>query len=223
VTAPVASAERPRLVLATRNAGKLREMREILADSGWEVLTPEDLRVDPPPPVEIGRSYAENAIMKAVALTRVADLPALADDSGLEVDALDGRPGLFSARFGGPRARTDGDRVRLLLQMLEGVPAARRTARFRAAIALSLPGNRTITREGVVEGRIALEPRGTNGFGYDPIFELPDGRTMAEIGEEKQRISHRARALRAMADVLATLDRGAHATRTAEPTPPERV
>lgn len=220
MSVPVADTEQPRLVLATRNAGKVREIRGLLADSGWQVLSPEDLRVDPPVPVEIGRSYAENAIMKAVALTGAVGLPALADDSGLEVDALDGRPGVFSARFGGPRARTDADRVRLLLQALEGVPPARRTARFRAVVALTLPGNRTITREGVIEGRIALEPRGTSGFGYDPIFELPDGHTMAEIGEEKQRISHRAQALHAIVEVLATLDRGAHAAHTPEPTPP---
>lgn len=220
MTTAVASAGSPRLVLATRNLGKVRELRGLLADSGWELLTTDDLGVDPPPPVEIGRSYAENAIMKAVALTRAVELPALADDSGLEVDVLDGRPGVFSARFGGPRVRTDAERCQSVLRLLEGVPRARRTARFRAVVALALPGNRTVTREGVVEGRIALEPRGTSGFGYDPIFELPDGRTMAEVGEEKQRISHRAKALQAMAEVLATLDREAHARHTPEPTPP---
>ncbi len=194
----------PRLLIATSNAGKVREIRELLAGSGWDVLTPAEAHVSFALPVETGRSYAENAIAKAVAASDAAGLPALADDSGIEVDALDGAPGPLSARFGGPNL-SDGQRTALLLKRLEGVPVAQRGARFRAVVALALGGNRVITREGVLEGRIALAPRGVNGFGYDPIFELPDGRTAAEIGAEKQTISHRARALRAIAEVLRDL------------------
>ncbi|MDP2327553.1 MAG: RdgB/HAM1 family non-canonical purine NTP pyrophosphatase [Dehalococcoidia bacterium] len=191
-----------RIVMATGNAGKVREFRAILGGHGWELLTPAEAGVEIPPVVETGRSYVENAISKAVAIARASGLPAIADDSGIEVDALDGRPGPLSARFGGARCQTDAERTALLLQMLEGVPTARRGARFRAVIALARPGNRAVVREGVLEGRIALAPRGADGFGYDPIFELPDGRTTAEIGEEKHLISHRARALHAMAGAL---------------------
>jgi XTP/dITP diphosphohydrolase len=194
-----------RIVLATGNAGKAAEIRAILGDLGYPLLSLTEAGVSAPPVVETGRSYAENAIAKAVAIVNASGFAALADDSGIEVDALDGRPGVLSARFGGMRARTDADRVRLLLEMLDGVPMARRTARFRCVVAFAVAGNRTATREGVVEGRIALEPRGSSGFGYDPVFLLPDGRTMAEVGEEKQRISHRAQALAAMREVIPTL------------------
>lgn len=195
----------PRLLLATGNAGKVREIRAILGDAGWELLTPAEAGVLVPPIVEGDRSYAENAIAKAVAATRASGLPALADDSGIEVDALGGQPGVSSALFGGPARRDDHERNALLLRRLEGVPLADRGARFRAVVALTMPGNAAVTREGLVEGRIALEPRGENGFGYDPLFLLPDGRTMAEVGEEKLRISHRARALAALHPALARL------------------
>lgn len=191
----------PRLLLSTSNAGKVREIREILAGTGWDVVTPREVNVTFAAPVETARSYAENAIAKAVAAAEASGLPALADDSGIEVDALDGAPGPLSARFGGPTL-SDADRCALLLRRLEGVPPGRRGARFRAVVALALPGNRVITREGVLEGRVALAPRGANGFGYDPVLELPDGRTVAEIGAEKQTLSHRARALASMAEVL---------------------
>jgi XTP/dITP diphosphohydrolase len=191
----------PRLLLSTSNAGKVREIRELLAGTGWDAVTPRELGVTFAAPVETARSYAENAIAKAVAAAEASGLPALADDSGIEVDALDGAPGPLSARFGGP-SLTDAERTALLLRRLEGIPTGRRGARFRAVVALALPGNRVITREGVLEGRIALAPRGTDGFGYDPIFELPDGRTTAEIGVEKQTLSHRARALTSMVEVL---------------------
>lgn len=194
-----------RIIMATGNAGKVREFRAILGGRGWELLTPAEAGIIIPPVVETGRSYAENAISKATAIARVSGLPALADDSGIEVDALDGAPGPLSARFGGPRCQNDAERTALLLTMLEGVPSARRGARFRAVIAFVQPGNRPVMREGVLEGRIALAPRGADGFGYDPIFELPDGRTTAEIGAEKQSLSHRARALQAMAEVIERL------------------
>ena len=196
----------PRLLLSTSNAGKVREIRELLAGTGWEAVTPAEAHVTFAAPVETARSYAENAIAKAVAAAEASGLPALADDSGIEVDALDGEPGVTSARFGGPSMRNDADRTALLLRRLEDVPAPRRTARFRAVVALVFPGDRVFTREGVVEGRVALAPQGANGFGYDPIFLLSDGRSMAEIpAEEKDRISHRAIALAALRPLLAQL------------------
>lgn len=194
-----------RLVLASNNAAKAVELRDLLADSGWQVATPAELSLPPIDPIEGGRSYLENATIKATSFARVARMPALADDSGLEVDALDGRPGLFSARYGGVSPSGDGLRMQRLLEELRGVPRGLRTARFRATVVLALPGGETHAREGVVEGRISEAPRGENGFGYDPIFELPEGLTMAEIGERKEAISHRALAIRAMIDVLTRL------------------
>src|SRR5690606_36615894 len=138
--------ETRRILLATSNAGKVREIREILGDLGFELLTPAEAGIAVPPIVETDRSYAENAINKATAVARASGLPALADDSGLEVDALGGEPGPLSARFGGLHARTDEDRYRLLLAKLEGVPTARRSARFRAVVALAVPGNRPVVR-----------------------------------------------------------------------------
>ena len=148
-----------RIVMATGNAGKVREFRAILGGHGWELLTPAEAGVDIPPVVETGRSYVENAISKAVAIARASGLPAIADDSGIEVDALDCEPGVTSARYGGPSMRNDLDRNALILRRLEGVPAPRRTARFRAVVALVVPGDRVFTRDGVVEGRVALTPR----------------------------------------------------------------
>ena len=193
----------PRLVVATANPGKAVELRELLAGSGWEILSPAEFGLGAVDVIEGGRSYLENVTLKAVAYSRAAQMAALADDSGLEVDALDGRPGVFSARYGGA-GLPGGHRLRMLrlLDELEGMPRGRRTARFRTALALALPGGRTFVREGVVEGRIAEAPRGEGGFGYDPVFELLDGRTMAEIGSEKASISHRARAVREMMPVL---------------------
>ncbi len=208
--APPSAPRSPRLLLASGNAGKAREIAALLDGSGWELVTPAGAGLTREQGagvevIETGRSYLENAVRKAVAYCRAGHMPALADDSGLEVDALDGRPGVLSARYGGPGLRSDAERTALLLRELDGVPPARRGARFRAVIVVALPGDRTVTREGVLEGRIALAPRGESGFGYDPVFELPDGRTLAEAGEEKQRISHRAVAIRAMIDVLKLL------------------
>ena len=200
----------PRLMLATGNAGKVREIKAILGDAGWAILTPAEVGIALAPVAEGGRSYIENAISKAVAAARVSGLPALADDSGIEVDALDGQPGVTSARYGGPSMRNDHDRNALILRRLDGVPASKRTARFRAVVALVLPGGRVFTREGVVEGRIALAPQGANGFGYDPVFLTSDGRSMAEIGDEKDRISHRALALAALRPLLEELRTGGH-------------
>lgn len=195
---------KPRILLATGNQGKVREIRAIL-DGRFEVLIPADLGLVIPAIIETDRSYTENAVNKATAVARASGLPALADDSGIEVDALGGAPGPLSARFGGVSCQSDEDRYRLLLRKLEGVPTPRRAARFRAVLALAIPGNRPIVREGVVEGRIAFEARGTNGHGYDPVFEpfTSQGRTAAEMSpDEKNAISHRGRALAALSDAL---------------------
>ncbi len=192
-TAQQASSAPPRLLLATNNPGKVREYREILRDLPATLVTPADLGLDLQVE-ETGQTYTENAILKARAYAQAAGLVALADDSGLEVDALEGAPGPRSARYGGQRnSRT---RYQLLLKQMEGLPEARRGARFRCVIAIATPAGRVYTTEGVCPGRIAREPRGSGGFGYDPIFWLPgQGKTMAELDpEEKNRISHRGRA-----------------------------
>lgn len=191
-----------RLLLATRNAGKLAELRALLADLPIEVVGATEL----PEVAETGETFAENALLKARAAAVWSGEWALADDSGLEVDALGGRPGVFSSRYAGPGA-TDVDRNAHLLAEMEAVPDADRTARFRCVAALAAPDGRAWSREGVCEGRIARAPRGTRGFGYDPLFLLPDRDvTMAELTpEEKARVSHRGRALAAMREVLREL------------------
>jgi len=182
------------IFLATRNPGKLREIEAILRDLPVTLTIPPEM----PDVDETGASFAENALLKAGALARHLGAWALADDSGLEVDALAGAPGLYSARFGG--LSTDSDRTMLLLERLRDVPDAARTARFRAAVALCGPDRPTVIREGACEGLITRAPRGSGGFGYDPVFLLPEfGLTMAELCPEiKNRISHRARALEAI-------------------------
>ena len=199
-----ADADAPRLVLATGNAGKAAEFRTLLAGCGWRLLTPAEAGIGRVGVIETGRSYLENAVTKAVRHAAASGLPALADDSGIEADALGGRPGVLSARYGGPSAGPEERNARLLAE-LAGVPPARRGARFRAVLALALPGGATRVREAAVEGRIAAAPRGAGGFGYDPVFELPDGRTMAELGEEKHAVSHRGLAARAILEVLREL------------------
>ncbi|MBN1484091.1 MAG: tRNA (guanosine(37)-N1)-methyltransferase TrmD [Chloroflexia bacterium] len=181
-----------RLLLATNNPGKLREYRALLAGLPIELVTPAELGLE----LEVeesGQSYAENAALKARAFARASGLLSLADDSGLEVDALDGAPGLRSARYDGG---SDRDRYQLLLERLADVPPERRTARFRCVIAIAGPAGTVQTCEGTCEGHIIEAPRGGSGFGYDPVFLLPErGRTMAELpAEEKNEISHRARA-----------------------------
>ena len=190
------------LVVATRNPGKLREIIALLQDLNV-LLVPLD-RVGPclvPP--EGGQSFQENARRKAEAVARATGCLAVADDSGLEVDALGGRPGVLSARFGGPQA-TDPDRNRLLLENLRDVPIERRTARFRCVVAIAQPYGRVDLAEGTCEGRITLAPRGTNGFGYDPVFELPSlGQTLGEVPSAvKHRVSHRAQALARAREIL---------------------
>ncbi len=184
----------PKLLIATNNPGKFREFQQLLESCGWELVAPGDLGIDIDVE-ESGQTYAENARIKATAYAKASGLVALADDSGIEVDALDGRPGVHSARYGGP-GLSDADRVQLLLRELTDVPDDRRTARFRAVIAIATPDGEVRYAEGVVEGRIGHEPRGENGFGYDPVFVLPDrGLTTAQLSpEEKNRVSHRGRA-----------------------------
>jgi XTP/dITP diphosphohydrolase len=200
----------PTLVMATRNPGKVRELREILQDLGVTLLSLADFPELPEIP-EDGATFAENAAAKATAVARLTGRPALADDSGLVVDALGGRPGIFSARYAQdvttPRPPTDADNWRKLLREMQDVPREARQARFVCEIALALPDGRTFRVHGECQGMIALEPRGDQGFGYDPVFWVPEyGGTMAELGPMvKNRISHRARALTAFRELFATL------------------
>jgi XTP/dITP diphosphohydrolase len=194
-----------RLCIGTTNRGKQRELLELLGDWPGEIVFPQQLGLALEV-AETGQTFAENAAQKARAYARAAGMPALADDSGLEVDALGGAPGVQSARYAGPGA-SDEDRYRKLLAELEGVPLERRTARFRCAVAVAHPDGRVAIAEGTCEGRIAFAPRGRNGFGYDPVFLVSGrGMTMAELPPEiKNQISHRARALRAARPLLDAL------------------
>jgi len=202
---------RRRIVLATRNAHKVAELRAILAEVLGR-LDAELVGVEDYPQVgevvESGVTFAENALLKARAVAGATGLPALADDSGLAVDVLGGSPGVFSARWAGRVDAEDKDAANnaLLLAQLADVPDEHRGAGFVCAAALALPDGRTVVREGTVRGTVAREPRGTGGFGYDPLLVLPDGRTLAEYTpEEKHAISHRGRAFRALAEDLLAL------------------
>lgn len=194
-----------RIVLATRNEGKRAELERMLADLPFEVRTLRDYPDVPPLPEE-GETYEANARSKALTVARWVGELALADDSGLEVDYLEGRPGVRSARFLGEEA-TDEDRNREILRLLAGVPPENRTARYRAVVAVAFPDGRVRTFEGTCEGAIALEPRGRGGFGYDPIFYVPElDRTVAELTPaEKDWISHRGQALRKAREFLRSL------------------
>ncbi|MDI9425075.1 MAG: XTP/dITP diphosphatase [Spirochaetota bacterium] len=185
-----------KLVIATKNTNKVREIRDKLGKvPEMEILSLFDV-ADIPDIVEDGADFAENAAKKALAVAEATSLMALADDSGLVVDALDGAPGIYSARYGGS-GLTDSERCSLLLQRMATVPDGSRSARFVCAMALARPGTVLYTAEGICEGSITRAMRGEMGFGYDPVFLLEgSGLTMAEIGlDEKNRISHRARAL----------------------------
>ncbi|MBN1916765.1 MAG: XTP/dITP diphosphatase [Verrucomicrobia bacterium] len=183
------------LFVATRNRNKVRELQALLEDTKLTLCSFRDFR-DLPEVEEDGRTFEENATKKAVALAKYTGLLTIADDSGLEVDALDGQPGVMSARYAGPDA-TDKENNEKLLAQLRNVPEGRRAARFRCAIALATPAGLIAVVEGVCEGRIALEERGTEGFGYDPLFVKDDSvKTFAELPlEVKNRVSHRALAL----------------------------
>jgi XTP/dITP diphosphohydrolase len=192
-----------RVVLATANADKVAEIAAILSPSGIE-LVPRPSHV--PDVDETGETLEENARLKAEALVVATGEPAMADDTGLEVDALGGGPGVYSSRYAGEGATYD-DNVRKLLAELDGVPLQRRTARFRTVALLRWPDGTEVVATGEVDGVIASEARGSSGFGYDPVF-VPvdgDGRTFAEMSpEEKHVVSHRGRAFRTLAEVLAS-------------------
>jgi XTP/dITP diphosphohydrolase len=194
----------PRIALATRNPHKLRELARICADwpTSWVSVENHDPAAFPDVE-ETGDTYLDNARLKAVAVAAALGLPALADDSGIEVDALGGKPGPRSARYAGEHA-SDEENLRALIQAVRGVPAAGRTARYRCVASLAWPDGRFEHVEGICEGTLRTAPAGSNGFGYDPIFE-PVGRevTMAELADaEKDRISHRGRAFRALQEAL---------------------
>lgn len=191
-----------KLLIATLNPGKVREYEELLAGLPLELTYPaqEGLDIEV---AETGESFAENARLKAAAYARASGLLTLADDSGLEVDALGGEPGIRSARYAGKGA-SDEDRYRLLLERLREVPWEERTARFRCVIAVATSEGQIRTAEGTCEGIIAFAPKGEHGFGYDPVFYFPEyGMTMAELSPAtKNKISHRARAAQGVRDIL---------------------
>jgi XTP/dITP diphosphohydrolase len=192
-----------RLLIATQNLGKMREFERLLSPLGAELCFPSDLGLELEV-LEDGATYVDNARKKAEAFVRASDLLTLADDSGLEVDALYGAPGVRSARY---TEGHDGDRITALLTQLLEVPWEQRTARFRCVIVIITPEGESYTTEGICEGRIALEPVGEGGFGYDPVFYLVRyGCTMAQLPqEEKNRISHRGRAAEAALRILSRL------------------
>jgi XTP/dITP diphosphohydrolase len=186
------------VVIASSNRGKIREFSELLLGSELEPIAPQDLGME----LEVeedGSSYLENALAKGHAYAIAADMAALADDSGIEVDALGGAPGIYSARFGGA-GLSDEERTSLLLEQLQPADDSRRSARYRCSLVLVWPNGDTCRAEGTCEGLIAQAPRGSNGFGYDPVFFLPEfGKTMAELSrDEKNRASHRGRAVRSL-------------------------
>jgi len=185
------------LLIATNNMGKVKELQDLLKDTGIELITPAKIHLDLDV-LEDGHTYAENATKKALAFADASGLISLADDSGLEVDALDGAPGLYSARYGSSNGEklSDKDRRVYLIRNLQDKPRPW-MARFHATIAIANPNGETHLTEGFCEGEIIPEERGTGGFGYDPIFLLRElGKTMAELSmEEKNRLSHRARAV----------------------------
>ncbi len=195
-----------KLIFATGNNNKLREIREILSGKNYDVVSMKDAGID----VEIiedGKTFEENALIKARTVCKASGEVALADDSGLEVDALGGEPGIYSARYMGEDTSYDIKNTNII-ERLEGVPDEERTARFVCAMAAVFPDGTEKTFVKTMEGRIGYKIAGENGFGYDPIFYLPEyGKTSAEISpEEKNSISHRGKALRALAEYLESLE-----------------
>lgn len=191
------------MILASNNAHKMSEMRAILADLGVELMSQReagcDFEVE-----ETGTTFEENAYLKAIAVTRATGMPAIADDSGLEVDYLNGEPGVYSARYSGSHEHTDQQRNEYLLKKLEGVPLEQRTARFVSCICCTFPNGDVLRARGTMEGKILFQPEGKNGFGYDPLF-LADGQTVTNgllTPEQKNAISHRGKALRILQEEL---------------------
>lgn len=191
-----------KLIFATGNKDKMKEIRMILDGAGYEILSMKEAGIDVDI-VEDGKTFEENAIIKAKAISEIAGCVVLADDSGLEVDAMGGAPGIYSARFEGVDTPYE-IKNKIIMDRLEGLPEEERTARFVCAIAAAWPDGRVETRRGTIEGVIAHEPAGENGFGYDPIFYVPEyGKTTAQLDpEEKNKISHRGKALRMIREVL---------------------
>ena len=192
-----------RVVLASQNRHKLAEIQAILAQYDMELVLQSDLGIHVDVD-ETGTSFEENSELKARAVVEATGLPAIADDSGLCVDVLDGAPGIYSARYGAPDCVTDRDRLNYLLKNMRGVRSEERTARFVCVITLLYPDGRKLVARGTCEGMIAFEPRGDDGFGYDPVFYIPSqGCTFAQMGaERKNRISHRANALLRLEQML---------------------
>lgn len=191
-----------RFIVATKNKGKLGEIKEILNDFPFEVISMEEAGITKDIE-EYGNTFEENALIKAREIFNATGEMVMADDSGLEVDFLNGAPGIYSSRFAGEGA-TDEDKNKKLLQLLEGVPFNNRTARFVCSIAVVLPDGEHFTVRGICDGYICVEPAGDNGFGYDPLFFLPEyNMTTAQMNpEQKNSISHRGRALNKMVDEL---------------------
>ena len=192
-------------VLATLNQNKVKEVQNVLCQEEWNLISLREF-AEVKPPVEDGKSFTENALIKARAAYAITQLPCLADDSGLEVDALQGQPGIYSSRFSGENA-TDKSNNEKLLQMLKDIATEGRTARFKCAVALVIDGVE-YSVEGTCEGMIIDQPRGSGGFGYDPLFLVPNlGKTFAEISlKQKNEISHRSRAFRKMAELIHQLE-----------------
>jgi XTP/dITP diphosphohydrolase len=193
-----------KLLIATNNQGKVLELQELLKDTNIELITPSQINLDLDV-IEDGLTYAVNATKKALAFAQASNMISLADDSGLEVDALNGAPGLYSARYGSTNGEklSDGERRKYLLQQLQA-KSHPWTAHFHATIAIAIPDGEIHLAEGICLGEIIPEERGTGGFGYDPIFLLPElGKTMAELSmDEKNRLSHRAKAVMNAKDIL---------------------
>ena len=191
------------VIIATKNPGKAREFEHIFAPRGIEVRTlldyPEIEDVE-----ETGATFEENATLKAEAISQQFNKMVIGDDSGLIVDALGGRPGIYSARYAGEQPKSDQKNLEKVLDELQGVSEEERTARFYCALAVAIPGKETFTVSGTCEGRILEEQRGTNGFGYDPVFFVPEkGCAMAELSADvKNKISHRANALKKLNGIL---------------------
>ncbi len=187
-----------KVVVATKNKGKLKEIKQILAPMGFNVISMEEANIDMDID-ETGDSFEENAMLKASAVHKLTGAIVIADDSGLETDALNGAPGIYSARYSGANASDDKNNEKLLIQ-LKDIPDEKRTARFVCAIAVVFDENRKFTVKGTVDGIINRAPAGENGFGYDPLFYIPQyGKTVAQLSsEEKNKISHRGKALEKM-------------------------
>jgi XTP/dITP diphosphohydrolase len=199
---------RPRLVIASNNPGKVTELSRLLGDCGWEIVAPSDIGIA----IEVeetGTTYTENARLKAEAFAKASGLSALSDDSGLEVDGLNGEPGPLH-HVKGWDGRDQAERIAILLRAMRGLAEYQRSARFRAVIVLAFPDGRVYESEGVCEGMITEQPAGDGGFGYDPVFFLPEqGMTMAQLTPaQKNVISHRGRAADEMRGVLRALAAG---------------